>query len=1206
MMVDVKINGSSIKILDDLIINKTQKETLGYATIKFKLNQTIRFSYFDYVEIDNKKYYLIDWRNNKKYYFELDVVTPEIALQSIILPNRARVADEETIADFLDVLTELYAPEYDYTPDVKNYFNDKLIKDFTWSKPTLFEVLNDIFATANAVVKMDDYYTIGMRSLEESGLEFDGDVTHVEVNSDFENHATSFATSISNAMSDNLIKEYVRLSTPDAPILMDNNFALYLSQPIERIHKITAMAGNREKYADSNYFNDFEVTLLKKDITSMLKERRIYDTLLSSVAAGSDDSKKKYMHLWYEYGGNVIGGFDYDDGKWWAFNASTMFYIKNLVDSEAGDVDDMPLLENDELIFLVEYVARIDKIDVNLKQRADVIHDKRVVYNQDDAFIDMDLFANKQALDLARTHGFGIELHGINKAPELLQSYKGFIIYNVLINHNRWTAYGKENYVELNLRTAVSKERRFTSIEPSSKALIMNHITNLDFEFWDEHSDLSGNELSIAPYFDIFTANIQEAFVIYRTDVNDNHRIIFNLFLEKYGNSLLAHFKMRDNTSAGLRMASEEGKNAQRDVIYTDSEGKFHYHSLYMFKGDYLSNIEQALAGYSEVGNDKTNLYLFLLKNLPMISDTSEVDSKLSVIPHMSVGTVESLFRPDAPFYTDIMRNRYKSSREIVAETLQYNLLSNEKTIIWNEYFIPIYWGVAGSASISVKFNTSNSPYTLFDYDKGVNGDISDISFVVDGNRAYYEVISDIDYTGFILFNNGRPMLAYNGSAKRIYLRKALQRLRDTYLLDEQSFNINIIDTQGYTHGISGEMQDVFNFDIKDKQGYIASGEGVFALSFNFNIKDKQQYILSSEGQLQASYNFDIKDKQSYFISTTISGAPDKIPAPKPSPPTMASRTSNSITLVAIANGRYRRGSGAWQSGVVFSGLSVNTSYTFQQKIAETPEYLESLPSNNATLTTDKGSQSAPAAPSVDQRSTHSIGLVDLGSGVEYMREGGSWQDSREFTGLTVGMSYRFYARRKATTDYYASPASGPTTISTLKYTQSAPGIPTAYSVSQTVVTLNAIPNGLYRIHGGNWQAGETFTGLNPGEQYLFYQKYAETSTHYESDSSGGASIITLPASPALNAPTFTTVEVNVCEQITFKINNPNNVQVTASYSGGSKTISANSSATVALSHTLNPGAGGTFNLKVTLSRSGYTNSSAYYSQAVPGSCIAL
>lgn len=71
-----------------------------------------------------------------------------------------------------------------------------------------------------------------------------------------------------------------------------------------------------------------------------------------------------------------------------------------------------------------------------------------------------------------------------------------------------------------------------------------------------------------------------------------------------------------------------------------------------------------------------------------------------------------------------------------------------------------------------------------------------------------------------------------------------------------------------------------------------------------------------------------------------------------PSSPTLSSRTQNSITLNSISNGEYKRGTLAAQSSTLFSSLSAGTSYSFQQRYAETSKLQASNWSTAASFST--------------------------------------------------------------------------------------------------------------------------------------------------------------------------------------------------------------------------------------------------------------
>ena len=149
-----------------------------------------------------------------------------------------------------------------------------------------------------------------------------------------------------------------------------------------------------------------------------------------------------------------------------------------------------------------------------------------------------------------------------------------------------------------------------------------------------------------------------------------------------------------------------------------------------------------------------------------------------------------------------------------------------------------------------------------------------------------------------------------------------------------------------------------------------------------------------------------------------------KISQTAPSIPTMASRTSTSITLNSISGCEYKIASGNWQDSVVFSGLSIVTEYTFYIRKKETDTHYASPSSNGAKFKTDKGTQSVPSAPNVTNIE-HDRATVTGVSGTEVRLDNGIWYDSpHTFTNLTEETEYNAYARMKETLTHYASDSS--------------------------------------------------------------------------------------------------------------------------------------------------------------------------------------
>ena len=111
-------------------------------------------------------------------------------------------------------------------------------------------------------------------------------------------------------------------------------------------------------------------------------------------------------------------------------------------------------------------------------------------------------------------------------------------------------------------------------------------------------------------------------------------------------------------------------------------------------------------------------------------------------------------------------------------------------------------------------------------------------------------------------------------------------------------------------------------------------------------------------------------------------------------------------------------------------------SYTVTATVAETATHTaaESAP---VAFTISKAEQSAPAAPTLASRSSHSLTVNAIaasasGAPAEYSIDGGqTWQRETTFTGLTAATSYEIVARYAETDSHSASPASAALTART-------------------------------------------------------------------------------------------------------------------------------------------------------------------------------
>ena len=118
----------------------------------------------------------------------------------------------------------------------------------------------------------------------------------------------------------------------------------------------------------------------------------------------------------------------------------------------------------------------------------------------------------------------------------------------------------------------------------------------------------------------------------------------------------------------------------------------------------------------------------------------------------------------------------------------------------------------------------------------------------------------------------------------------------------------------------------------------------------------------------------------------------------------------------------------------------------------------------------EKAEKTAPAAPTLNDRTYTSITLNTI-EGAQYRCNGGAWQTSPEFTGLTAGTAYTFEAYYPETDTYKASPASEKVEFTTLRHSSGSSSNPT-YSVT----TPSKSENGGVAVSTKNARKGDAVT----------------------------------------------------------------------------------------------------------------------------------
>ena len=210
-----------------------------------------------------------------------------------------------------------------------------------------------------------------------------------------------------------------------------------------------------------------------------------------------------------------------------------------------------------------------------------------------------------------------------------------------------------------------------------------------------------------------------------------------------------------------------------------------------------------------------------------------------------------------------------------------------------------------------------------------------------------------------------------------------------------------------------------------------------------------------------------------YIFTSSVVQMPKQLQS-APSAPTLSSRTTSSITLNSISNGEYRRNFGSAQSSTIFSGLLSGTSYSFQQRYAETSTLQASNWSSSASFSTNSAPQPPPTPTGLTAgnppRFDNGLNIIwNTSSGATLYRiriklgVGGTYgyytTSNTNFTFFDLGYSNTFFIGVRAEN------AQGVSSYTSDVQFTTAPKTPTASFVSSTTNSIAVNTN----VSAGSW-----------------------------------------------------------------------------------------------------------------------------------------
>lgn len=238
-----------------------------------------------------------------------------------------------------------------------------------------------------------------------------------------------------------------------------------------------------------------------------------------------------------------------------------------------------------------------------------------------------------------------------------------------------------------------------------------------------------------------------------------------------------------------------------------------------------------------------------------------------------------------------------------------------------------------------------------------------------------------------------------------------------------------------------------------------------------------------------------------------------------PEAPTLDTATINSITLNTITNGRYKCGDGEWQESPVFSGLIMNTEYTFYQKKAGDDNQFESASSVGATIKTSNHVHNFTYAASGDTI-TGTCDNSDGGHSGEpetlkivapsLTLYGGEGDAAATLTGTLTGISNPDIVYKKGDLVLNSAPTDAGTytasiTLSGVNLTAGGTGDVTA-SVEYTIAKADISPE----VSIDGWTYGDaanvpTLSGGNPGGGNVSFEFFTDSGCSEKTSSLDGA-----------------------------------------------------------------------------------------------------
>jgi hypothetical protein len=784
----VKINNVSVNFKYGLTIKEILNKDLNTGVLLIPHTSKLSIEPMDQVEISvesNILYFLVasfnekivNFDGSKVYSYEVTLVSPTIYLQRIILPNRSitrKISSDTSLSiyEFVSRLIFMYAPNLTFNSAFTNATSSVQCPEMQWSRPTLFEVINDLLMTIGHVVTMTNFTQLSVLDLSSPSTAVNETyVNNYEVSQNIAEYANALEVEAQNVYSQNSNTGSVNVlsvRTSQGIKITTENQEFYVQKPIFTIEKVELIFRNINIGVESSKY----ITL---DITDRVIPKNIYDLFFSSNVTGyvQDSGATKYRrnYLYFEQNNNYIKGLSFKEDNWtsvvpthqalvhvikWSLQSKYPTETVSNINTQAQNFTGrIHKTDEDGLVVNIVYTTtdnvtfRIRK-DVPNKNESILINNQesshvyaKALGKQQQEFINR--IGNKEMIITGKTNAY-------NQLPSLKNNIGDFILvekeYSVFQNYYIFKAVLTENYSKENMFAGINTQKRYTELAQEGDAFISNHITEEYYRFGfvntvGDNESFSGYIINNLGKKDF---NLQGAVITTRIRPFLTDIVIGNFLLEVtpyiFGNSIVVSMRMQDNYNVAYSLSNEAetfGGQTQKLVPYADENGNFKDISISLYR---KGGIKEEAMNPDFLNNFSTSRnFQELMRNSwkqPKLESTRRYfTNETNFVDYNPLVSGSKVF--DSGF-----KNRYKDNREITSETLQFHIFGTDNIIITENFFdyLPIFYN--GASDVNFRFAYS----TTLVYNKG-----------------------DVNYKGvlittsFTLFRNGNTLGINNNSS---------------------------------------------------------------------------------------------------------------------------------------------------------------------------------------------------------------------------------------------------------------------------------------------------------------------------------------------------------------------------------------------------------------------------------------------------------